>query len=99
MVGAVHRSSPNLLPSLFSNLLKYCTFSPSWKVAKCVPIPKPGRTDMSIPKNLRPISLLSCLGKTFEKILVHRLSEAGHLTGGISKEHMGCLHNRWQSTP
>lgn len=59
-----------------------------------MPILKPGHTDMSIPQNLWPISLLSCLGRTFEKILTGRQREAGHLTGGINTEQMGCLHDR-----
>lgn len=58
-----------------------------------MPIPKPEQTDTSDPKILRLISLLSCLSKTFEKILASRLGLAGKLTCGISKDLMGCLPN------
>lgn len=43
-----------------------------WKHANVLPIPKPGR-DSSILANWRPISQLSCLGKLFECILLHRI--------------------------
>ncbi|CAL4129033.1 unnamed protein product, partial [Meganyctiphanes norvegica] len=37
----------------------------TWKNALIMPIPKPGK-DLSDPKSYRPISLLSCVGKTVE---------------------------------
>ena len=40
----------------------------SWKMASIVPIPKP-----KDPGCFRPISLLSCVGKTMEKIVLQRL--------------------------
>lgn len=44
-----------------------------WKHAKVILIPKPGKT-LDI-HNLRPISLTSCLGKVFEKIINTRLKD------------------------
>lgn len=44
----------------------------SWKTAKVVLIPKPGKpTDI---KNLRPISLTSCVGKLMEHVVLDRFS-------------------------
>ena len=44
------------------------TVPQSWKQATIVPIPKPKE-----PGKYRPISLLSCLGKTAEKMVLNRL--------------------------
>ena len=40
-----------------------------WREASVVVVPKPNRTDPTLPKNYRPISLLECLGKLLEKVL------------------------------
>jgi hypothetical protein len=44
-------------------------FPTSWKEAKVVALPKPGK-DQKIPQNLRPINLLPSTGKLFEKIIL-----------------------------
>jgi hypothetical protein len=40
-----------------------------WKLAKIIPIPKPGK-DTNIGSSYRPISLLSPIAKTLEKIIL-----------------------------
>ena len=44
----------------------------SWKEALIIPIPKPGK-DTTDPINYRPISLTSCICKTFERMINNRL--------------------------
>lgn len=85
-LATVHKQ---MLPNLFSNLLKIGAFPDTWKVAKCIPIPKPGKSDLSYPKSHRPILLLSCLGKTFEKILAARVTEAAEITGILTHREFG----------
>lgn len=94
MVQEVQRALPEFLPSLFIHLIFHGQFLQSWKIARYVPILKPGKSDASIPKNLRPISLLFCLGKTFEKVHAARLANNGRLNRAISPHHYGCLSNR-----
>lgn len=60
------------------NLLNYinehwiaATLPPQWKHADITLIPKPGKP--LSPKNLRPISLTSCIGKVFEHLVHNRL--------------------------
>lgn len=84
-------SLPPMLHQVFSSLLKFSTFLPLWKVAKWIPILKPGRTDASQPKNLRPMSLLSCLSKLYLKVITCHVAEIGRIHKAISPEHMGCL--------
>ncbi|CBQ72087.1 related to Reverse transcriptase [Sporisorium reilianum SRZ2] len=65
------------------------TLPPSWKTAVITIIPKPGKdNDMSLPKNYRPISLLSVAGKVFDRVLLCRLI---HLSdSALSDVHHGC---------
>ncbi|GBP59514.1 Probable RNA-directed DNA polymerase from transposon X-element [Eumeta japonica] len=62
----------------FNACLKNCYFPPAWKEAEVIGIHKPGKP-RDLPASYRPISLLSGLGKLFEKILKTRLSD--HLLG------------------
>lgn len=82
-------SDPELITRMFNRLITHWIFPPMWKDAKFVRIPKPGKTSIENPKNLRSISLQSCLGKLWEKIQIKRIAEAGTRTLAISKEHMG----------
>ena len=53
------------LANLFNKSIETSVFPSQWKLANVIPVHKKGdRTDAS---NYRPISLLSCLGKAFEK--------------------------------
>jgi hypothetical protein len=55
------------LCSLFNHSLRCCKVPQSWKDANVCPIFKKG--DPSMPNNYRPISLLCCMEKVFERIL------------------------------
>ena len=59
---------------IFNCCLKISYFPDTWKVAKILPIPKTAIPSKETDK-YRPISLLSCLGKCFEKIILSRLSD------------------------
>ncbi|GBM74695.1 putative RNA-directed DNA polymerase from transposon BS, partial [Araneus ventricosus] len=62
------------LTFLMNVLMQNCYFPKCWKTAVVVPIPKPN-SDLSLPQNYRPISLLSCLSKVFESVLLRRLNQ------------------------
>ena len=59
------------LSTLFNKSLSVCRFPEKWKMANVTPIYK--SKDSNIPKNYRPISLLSCLGKVFERCVFKHL--------------------------
>jgi hypothetical protein len=44
-----------------------------WKSSTTIPIPKPGK-DPTIPSSYRPISLLSCMAKLMERMILKRLT-------------------------
>ncbi|GBN18818.1 putative RNA-directed DNA polymerase from transposon X-element [Araneus ventricosus] len=68
---------PNLLTcitTVFNKCLLHHYFPPSWKIAHVLMFPKPGQ-NQKLPGNYRPISLLSNLGKIYEKVILARLKE------------------------
>lgn len=64
----------NYFTTLIHAMFSIGYFPNSWKCAKVIAIPKPGK-DNSIPNNNRPISLLSGLSKLVEKLLAKRLKD------------------------
>ena len=60
------------LEYIYNICLKIGYFPKAWKQATGIMIPKPDK-DPKITTNYRPISLLSCMGKLFEKILANRI--------------------------
>jgi hypothetical protein len=61
------------LTNLFNHLLLRGNFPTTWKRGKVIPIPKPNKPSTD-PNSYRPISLLSTLGKLFERIVADRLT-------------------------
>lgn len=60
--------------NIFNSCLRLSYFPKNWKIAKITPIPKV-KSKICTADDFRPISLLSCLGKCFEKIILKRLNE------------------------
>ena len=56
---------------LFNLSLRLHTYPSLWKLAHVTPIFKKG--DKSVASNYSPISLISCVGKSFERILFKRV--------------------------
>ena len=71
-------------------------FPKAWKHAKTIMVPKPGK-DLSSAKNYRPISLLSCLGKLFERLLAGRISKYIEQKGLFNKNQSGYRKGKMSS--
>ena len=67
-------SSSNLAPAicLFYNAFRIGIFLHSCKIARVIPLFKSGKTDNLT--NYRPISILTCFSKIFEKLIHKRLT-------------------------
>ena len=66
--------SPHLT-SLFNLSVEEGVYPQCFKIAKCVPIYKGSPLDPSLPVNYRPISILTSVNKTFERIMHTQISE------------------------
>ncbi|KAK4319782.1 hypothetical protein Pmani_009300 [Petrolisthes manimaculis] len=94
------------LTTVFSACIKENTWPSMWKEARVVPIHK--RSSRSDPKNYRPISLLSVIGKVFEKVVAdvvcHHLSnnyllsdqQFGFRPGKSTSDLLMLLTRDWQ---
>ena len=92
-------ASLNVLCKLINNCLAQNVFPSSWKWAKIVMLPKPGK-DLKKPVGYRPISLISCLGKIYERHICEHLvrilnekdffskGQAGYQKGKSGQEHL-----------
>ncbi|GFT24805.1 probable RNA-directed DNA polymerase from transposon X-element [Trichonephila clavipes] len=59
---------------LINQLFKNNYFPKAWKTAVVIPTLKPDK-DSALPSNYSPISLLSCLSKVYEFVLLQRLNQ------------------------
>ena len=72
MVKQLSKHAKECLLSIFNQSWNTGTFPHNWKEATIIPIPKKGK-DKSNKTSYRPISLLSCLAKTMERMVNRRL--------------------------
>lgn len=61
-----------LLLQLFNRVWQQERLPQDWKLAKVVPLLKPGKSPMSL-ESFRPVSLTSCIGKVMKKLINERL--------------------------
>lgn len=75
---------------LFYNSLKQCTFPAMWKKALIIPIHKKG--SKTLISNYRPISILCCIAKLFEKIVYDNIYQL--IAHGVPTSQHGFLKGR-----
>ena len=81
------------LLKLFNHLWNRGEFIKEWKTAMVIPLPKPGKDPGNI-SNYRPVSLTSCICKTFEKMVNMRLTWVLRDRKVISDMQFGSIKNR-----
>lgn len=70
------------LLELFNRIWSNGIYPAIWKLGTVIPIPKP-EANRSKPEGYRPITLLSCLGKLFERMVNRRLVTELETTGKL----------------
>ena len=87
---------PRILTYIFNAILLSGYIPEIFKHGFIIPIPKGHSKSLNNPSNYRGITLLSCISKVFEKILLNRLlylqSYIHPLQGGF-RPHFSCLHS------
>ncbi|GIY68082.1 uncharacterized protein CDAR_452991 [Caerostris darwini] len=73
IVKEIYYANPEWFRSLLNNLLSQGNFPAFWKRTRIALIPKDNR-QLNHPKDFRPICILPCWGKVFDKILAERLT-------------------------
>lgn len=75
----------------YSNIYDSGRIPKAWKMARVTAILKPNK-EPHLPKNYRPISLLSCCYKLFERVMLARIRDVIDIE--IAKEQAGFRKNR-----
>ena len=83
----------NILLKLFSKCFETGLIPDQWNMSIINPIPKPGK-DCRIPKNTRPISLVSTVYKVFSSVLNNRLKQYIESNNILSDEQNGFRNMR-----
>lgn len=73
VLKSLPKSAVQLITKIFNACWSLAYFPLDWKVAKIIAIPKRDK-DASIPTNYRPISLISNVGKLFERLILNELN-------------------------
>jgi exonuclease III len=74
---------------LFSASLRQGRLPQQWKIAKIIPLKKGGKDDYTLPKNYRPISLLTTLGKIMEAVIATRIAYLTEVHRLLPNNHFG----------
>jgi len=83
MLIELPNSAIEVICKLFNGIITLGYYPKKWKKSIIIMIPKPGK-DHTIPSSYRPIILLSCLSKMFEKcLLTGTIEQVNGITLGI----------------
>jgi hypothetical protein len=80
---------PTFITAIYNGCLKQGIFPPKWKIAKLIPIIKPGQENSQEVSKYRPISLLNIGGKILKKLLINRKNHHISTTEYINKNQFG----------
>lgn len=91
VVKCLHRHAPGVLTALFRRCMETRTVPLSWKQALIIPILKGPDKNPAVPSSYRPISLLSCVGKLFERVVATRIERELNESSWLSQAQYGYM--------
>ena len=80
---------PKYITAIYNKCLKEGVFPRRWKIAKIIPIVKPGKEGSDEVSKFRPISLLASGGKVLEKLLINRINHHVYTRGHMNENQFG----------
>ena len=93
MIKHLSEKARTYLLKLYNSLWIKGEFINEWRTATVVPIPKPGKDPANV-TNYRPVSLTSCICKTFEKMVNLRLTWVLRDNKIITEMQFGSIKDR-----
>lgn len=72
MISELPLIAVKYLVAMFNHIIKFSYFPNAWKVSLVKMLLKPGK-DRTLPSSYRPISLLPCISKLFERVILIKL--------------------------
>ena len=93
MMRACWEHIKGYLTALYSKCLQRPYFPKTWRYGEATMIPKPGKDPTEV-KSWRPITLLSCIGKGYERLIAKRMAWTALTYQVISPQHFGALPKR-----
>jgi hypothetical protein len=93
ITSEIFKSVVDILPvyitAIYNGCLRSGTFPIRWKVAKILPITKPGKESSKEVSKYLPINLLNIGGKVLEKGLINRINHRVFSQGFMNKNQYG----------
>lgn len=83
-----------IFKALFNQCIKFCKFPKVWQIGEGNILPKPDKKDETNYKSYRCITLLSVIGKWFEKIIMKRLMWKSMNSNLMSNRQFGFIPGR-----
>ncbi|KAI1676083.1 reverse transcriptase [Pyrenophora tritici-repentis] len=84
----------NLARAIYQRCLELEFYPGCWRVAEVTMIPKAGKKDRTLAQSMRPIALLSCIGKGLERLVARRIATTAMTYDIISPQHVGAVPKR-----
>jgi hypothetical protein len=84
----------NLVRAIYQRCLELEFYPGCWRTAEVTMIPKAGKKDRTSARSMRPIALLSCIGKGLERLVARRIATTAITHDVISPQHVGAVPKR-----